>query len=56
MTETIIAAVAVAVIIGLALFYVIRSKRKGRKCIGCPDAKGCPMVKDGVCSCNTKNK
>ena len=31
----------VAVIVGLAAFYIIRAKKKGQKCIGCPYAKQC---------------
>ncbi len=36
-----------AVIIGAALAYVIKAKKSGAKCIGCPDAKKC----SGNCSC-----
>ena len=28
-----------AAILGLAAWYIIRAKKKGKKCIGCPD--GC---------------
>ena len=28
-------------IVGLAALYIIREKKKGRKCIGCPYAKQC---------------
>jgi len=31
----------VALIIGLVLFYIYRSKKKGVKCIGCPDGAKC---------------
>lgn len=37
----IIAIIAIVLIVGLALFYVIRAKKKGQKCIGCPYAKTC---------------
>ncbi len=30
-----------ALIIGGALFYIIKAKRKGVKCIGCPYGKEC---------------
>lgn len=35
---------AVALILAVAVVYVIVSKKKGRKCIGCPDScsGGCP--------------
>ena len=39
---------ALVAILGGAVFYIIRSKKKGSKCIGCPDS-GC----NGKCSgCN----
>lgn len=48
---------AIVLIIGGALFYIIRAKRSGKKCIGCPDAstcsgncehcKGCSCKRDG---------
>ena len=31
----------VLLIIGAALFYIIRAKKKGQKCIGCPFSKTC---------------
>ena len=34
--ENIILIVVIAAILGLAVWYVIRSKKKGQKCIGCP--------------------
>ena len=36
-----------AVIIGAALAYVIKAKKRGVKCIGCPDGEKC----SGNCSC-----
>ena len=35
-TGEIIALILLALIIGLALLYIIRAKRRGKKCIGCP--------------------
>lgn len=29
----------ILLILGLAVFYIIKEKKKGKKCIGCPD--GC---------------
>lgn len=50
MKDIIIVAVIVAVL-GLAAWYVIRAKKKGSKCIGCPDCAGC----SGNCpGCNHK--
>ena len=54
MPETIIVIVILALIIGGATAYVIRSKKKGVHCIGCPHAKTCS--KSGSCSCCNKDK
>ena len=40
-TATVIAIVAVAVILFLAIRHIIREKRRGVKCIGCPMAGSC---------------
>lgn len=37
----IVAVSIVALIIVLVAIYIIRAKKKGVKCIGCPDAKTC---------------
>lgn len=37
------------VILGGAAFYVVKAKKSGRKCIGCPDSGSCG--KQGGCSC-----
>ncbi len=39
MLANLIATVAILLIVGAASFYIIRAKRSGKKCIGCPD--GC---------------
>ncbi len=39
-----IAAAIVILTVGAALRYIIRAKKRGVRCIGCPDASGC-------CSC-----
>ena len=41
-----IAIAAILLILGLAVFYVIRAKKNGQKCIGCPVSKTC----SGNCS------
>lgn len=28
-------------IIGLAVFAIVRAKKRGQKCIGCPDSRTC---------------
>lgn len=42
----IIAIAAIALIIGGAIFYIIKAKKSGKKCIGCPDGCSC-SAKDG---------
>lgn len=36
-----IAIAAIVLIVGAAAFYIIRAKRRGEKCVGCPYAKQC---------------
>ena len=33
----------IILIIGGALFYIIRAKKNGQKCIGCPQSKTCSV-------------
>ncbi len=44
------------IIIGLAIFYVFKAKKNGKKCIGCPDCSACSSKnqKGGCCSCDFK--
>lgn len=46
-----IAGTIVASIIGAIIYYLVRAKRRGEKCIGCPYAKMC----GGKCG-NTKSE
>ena len=48
----IIAVSAIALVIGGAIFYIIKSKKSGVKCIGCPHSKQCA----NKCNCSCKNK
>lgn len=41
MLENIIIISLLLVIAGLIIFYIIKSKKRGDKCIGCPYAKNC---------------
>lgn len=42
-----IAIAVIALVVGAAVFYLIRAKKRGEKCIGCPYAKQC----GGKCGC-----
>ncbi len=46
-----IAGIVVASILGLAIFYIVKAKKAGQKCIGCPHSKTCAS-----CGCESKNK
>lgn len=51
MTNIIVIAVIVLVV-GSATAYVIRAKRKGKKCIGCPSGTSCKASSCQQCQCN----
>ena len=52
-TDLIVIAV-IALILCAAVFFIIRSKKKGSKCIGCPDSATCSGQCAGCngCSCH----
>ena len=55
MKETIIVIAAIVLIVGFAAFYVIKAKKSGKKCIGCPDGGRCNS-KNGCCCCSETKK
>ena len=46
----IIVSVILVLIIGGAIAYIVRSKKRGETCVGCPYAKECAKRKGGCCS------
>ena len=46
----------VAVIVGLSIWYIYRSKKSGKKCIGCPDGGNCAGGCCGSCNCGCDGK
>ncbi len=55
MSDNVILIVAIILIVGLAGFYIYKSKKSGKKCIGCPD--GCSCNEHGnFCNCNNENQ
>ena len=53
MTDIIVLGV-VALIVGAAMAYIIKAKKAGAKCIGCPAAGTCGSknnASDSACSC-----
>ncbi len=55
-TDILIGAVLV-LIIGAAVVYIIKEKKQGVKCIGCPHAGTCAYSskKGGTCQCPTSS-
>ena len=56
--ETYIVIAVILVIIGLAAGYVIKAKKSGKKCIGCPysgscgKAEKCDITEKTTCGCD----
>ena len=48
MTDFLVGMILLA-IIGGAVFYIVKAKKNGQKCIGCPASGSCG--KKGCCSC-----
>ncbi len=46
MTDFIVIAI-LFLILGAAVFYIIKAKRKGARCIGCPSAGQCAACRQG---------
>lgn len=56
--KNLIVILVLAVIIGLAIAYIIKAKKSGAKCIGCPSG-GCNCSSEASCSgcgCQTETK
>ena len=51
----IIALAVLLVIIGGAVAYIIKAKKSGKKCIGCPDSSSC-SGKCSACSCGCSTR
>ena len=47
-TDLIVVAVILAIVSGV-VFYIVREKKRGAKCIGCPHAKSCGKCGKGGC-------
>ena len=44
--------IAIAVVVlslSAAVFYIVRAKKRGEKCVGCPYARECGGKCDGAC-------
>lgn len=49
--KDLIAVVIIAIVLGLAIWYIVRAKKNGAKCIGCPSGGNCCSSDDESCSC-----
>ena len=47
----IIVIAAIVLVVGAAVAYIIKAKKSGKKCIGCPDCCFCSKNGEGKCSC-----
>ena len=52
----VIAIILIASIVGSAFFYLIKAKKKGQKCIGCPYASSCGKANKSMCNCSEKRE
>ncbi len=48
LTSNIIIIIVISAILGFAISYIVKAKKKGVKCIGCPDGASCSKS-----SCNS---
>lgn len=54
--ENVIIVAVILVIVGLAASYVIKAKKDGRKCIGCPSGCNCHKTDAETKCCCGKDK
>jgi len=52
MENFIVVLILLAIAAGI-IWYLIRAKKRGETCIGCPYSKQCASKCNGVCSCNS---
>ena len=53
--ENILLIAVISLIIGLAAGYVYKAKKRGVKCIGCPDSGACSGKCSGCSGCSGMN-
>ena len=54
MIATIIAVIALTAVVFFAVRYIVKEKKKGNKCVGCPYAGECCKYKDLADNINCK--
>ena len=55
MENVIVVMILVAIVAGI-IWYLVRAKKRGEKCIGCHYAKQCGSKCNVSCSCNPNNE
>lgn len=59
MTDLIVVGILL-IIIGAAIIYIVKEKKRGTKCIGCPAACNCSgkngAHSEGCCGCHSDTK
>lgn len=56
MMENIIITAILIIIIGAIVLHIVRAKKAGTKCIGCPYAKQCGSHCNGSCNQSNNSK
>ena len=62
--ENVILILVIAAILALAVWYIVKAKKSGKKCIGCPDGCSCSSGNSACggctggesCGCGTDHK
>lgn len=52
--ENFIIIAVIVIIVGTIVFYLVRAKKNGVKCVGCPYAKQCGNHCNGNCNGDSK--
>ena len=57
MWENYILIAVIGLIVGGAVGYIVKAKKRGQRCIGCPYSSSCPSGKDGCgCGCDGRKE
>lgn len=54
--KDLILVLVIALILGLVIFYLWRARKKGVKCVGCPDSGSCSVQCAGCSGCGCSGR